>query len=261
MKLNFITIGIGSPLLLIHGLGGSLKSWDNIIEALALSRRVIAIDLPGFGQTPPHAGEVTISKLADAVTSFIEDNDLRGIDAVGTSMGARLVLELARRQNIIGKVVSLNPGGFWKGWETHLFYISIAVSIRLIRLIKPVLKPIIFSQLGRSLLLFQFSAIPRKVLGHIALGELKDYLNSISFDNLLYNLAYGEEQKGTAANTLQHPMVIVWGKKDRVCFPAQAKRALVKFPDAELIWLEECGHFPHWDRPEETVKIILEHTN
>ncbi|HEX8549086.1 MAG TPA: hypothetical protein VF691_19120 [Cytophagaceae bacterium] len=55
------------------------------------------------------------------MNAFIKENNLKGIDAVGSSMGARLVLELARPQTVVGKVISLDSGGFWKGLETHFF--------------------------------------------------------------------------------------------------------------------------------------------
>ncbi|OZC01250.1 alpha/beta fold hydrolase, partial [Rubricoccus marinus] len=45
--------------------------------------------------------------------------------------------------------------------------------------------------------------------------------------------------------------------QDRVCFPSQAERATARFPGARLEWLDRCGHFPQWDRPEEAVRLIL----
>lgn len=51
--------------------------------------------------------------------------------------------------------------------------------------------------------------------------------------------------------------MIGWGRRDRVCFPRQAKRALALFPDAQLHWFDRCGHFPHWDAPAETAQLIL----
>jgi pimeloyl-ACP methyl ester carboxylesterase len=122
MKLNHIRFGNGQPLLLIHGLGGSWRSWIPILDRLSAQREVIAIDLPGHGKTPKLEGDTTIPKLADVVSDFIHRNGLTGIDAVGSSMGARLVLELARRGGIVGSVVSLDPGGFWEGWQRHFFY-------------------------------------------------------------------------------------------------------------------------------------------
>ncbi len=121
-SMNFIRRGTGKQLLLIHGLGGSWREWSPILDDLAAEREVIAVDLPGFGATPPLPGEVSVRTLSDAVTEFLISNELTGIDAVGSSMGARLVLELARRGGVLGAVVSLDPGGFWRGWERHAFF-------------------------------------------------------------------------------------------------------------------------------------------
>ena len=93
MSLNYIRRGAGKPLLLLHGLGSSLKAWDLVIDELATQRDVIAVDLPGFGQSPALLGEVSISTLADVVTDFLSQHQLLGIDAVGNSMGGRLVLD------------------------------------------------------------------------------------------------------------------------------------------------------------------------
>ena len=102
--MNYIKRGSGNPLLLIHGLGGNWRSWNTILDDLAKEREVIAIDLPGFGDTSPLTGEVSIKTLSDSVTTFLKENNLLRIDAVGSSMGARLVLELARRGGVLGNV-------------------------------------------------------------------------------------------------------------------------------------------------------------
>ena len=125
--MHAIRLGRGRPLLLIHGLGGSWRSWGPILHDLAREREVIAVDLPGFGESPPLQGEVSIETLARAVTEFLAAEGLTGVDVVGSSMGGRLVLELARR-GVVGSTGSLDPGGFWPGWERRFFYTSIAVS-------------------------------------------------------------------------------------------------------------------------------------
>ncbi len=66
--MNHIRRGAGRPLLLVHGLGGSWRSWETILDSLARERGVIAVDLPGFGQTPPPPREVSIPSQADALT-------------------------------------------------------------------------------------------------------------------------------------------------------------------------------------------------
>lgn len=83
--MRFIRRGRGKPLLLIHGLGGSWRSWTPVLDALAAQRDVIAVDLPGHGATPPLVHETSVYSLADAVTELIHAQRLEGVDVVGSS--------------------------------------------------------------------------------------------------------------------------------------------------------------------------------
>ena len=260
MEMKYLRSGSGRPLLLIHGLGGNAKSWSTIWPALAERRDLIAIDLPGFGGSPRLAGETSMRTLSDAVTSFIDSQGLRGIDVVGSSMGARLVLELARRGGVVGSVVALDPGGFWRGWERHAFFSSIWLSIRAVRLLQPLMPAISRSKVARTMLLAQFSRRPWALHPAVVLEEMRAYAQATAFDELLHDLAYGEEQLGAPGGNIEAPLVIGWGRNDRVCFTNQAERALALFPDARLHWFERCGHFPHWDAPQETVRLILDNS-
>jgi pimeloyl-ACP methyl ester carboxylesterase len=257
MKLNHIRYGTGEPLLLIHGLGGSWRSWIPVLDRLAAHREVIAIDLPGHGKTPALEGPHTIATLADAVTAFVQNNNLTGVDVVGSSMSARLVLELARRGGVVGTVVALNPGGFWQGWERPFFYYTLAASVRLLRVLKPLLPTIANNAVLRAVLLVQFSARPGHLNPQVTQTELRTFADTPVFDELLRNLAYGEEQQGAPRGTITKPLVIGWGRNDRVCFPQQGERALHLFPDARLYWFEHCGHFPQWDNPAETAELVV----
>jgi pimeloyl-ACP methyl ester carboxylesterase len=259
-KMHHIRQGQGPPLLLIHGLGGSWRSWWPVLGALAAEREVIAVDLPGFGETPPLIGEVSIRTLADAMTTFLTEKNLLGVDAVGSSMAARLVLELARRGGVLGSVVSLDPGGFWDGWQRHAFYSSIWASVRLVRLLQPIMPALTRHVVTRTLLFAQFSAHPWRLSPQVLLSEMRSYAASLSFDELLRQLAYGETQQGATPGLLEHPVLIGWGRRDGVCFPSQARRAMRLFPEARFHWFNRCGHFPQWDVPEETVRVILAHS-
>ncbi|MEA2749985.1 MAG: hypothetical protein QOI41_4128 [Myxococcales bacterium] len=258
--MQFVLRGTGKPLLLIHGIGGSWRSWMPVLEPLAAHREVIAVDLPGFGASAALTGPTTIGTLADSVVDFMKANRLERVDAVGSSMGARLVLELARR-GVMGAVVALDPGGFWRAWERHAFYGSIAVSIRLIRALQPVMPVLTRHAATRALLFAQLSAHPSRLPRRLVLDEMRSYAASPVFDELLRELAYGEEQRGAPRGSIEQPLVIGWGRRDRICFPRQAERALSRFPDATLHWFDDSGHFPHWDCPLETVKLILETTS
>ena len=259
MRMNQIRRGAGKPLLLIHGLGGSWRSWRPVLDDLAAEREVIAIDLPGFGKTPPLSGEVSIGTLADALTEYLASHGLTGVDVVGSSMGARLVLELARR-GVVGAAVSLDPGGFWEGWQRTFFATTIGLSIHVVRLLQPVMPLLTNNPVGRTLLFSQLSARPWELPPTVALEEMRSYAASASFDELLHQLAYGAPQEGAKAGTVSGPITIGWGRQDRVCFPSQAERALELFPMARLHWFEKCGHFPHWDVPHEAARMILQST-
>ena len=261
MEMHFIRRGSGKPLLLLHGLGGSWRSWQTILDDLALEREVIAVDLPGFGDTPPLAGPVTIGTLADAVTDFLRTHDMLGIDAVGSSMGARLVLELARRGGVVGAVVSLDPGGFWQGLEVPFFYYTGKLVVSLVRALQPIMPVLANNVLTRTLLLAQYSAHPWQVPGPVALDELHTYAQATSFDELLYELAYGEVQQRAPKGSISAPLVIGWGRQDRVCLPHESKLALEKFADARLYWFDNCGHLPQWDQPTETTRLVLAATS
>lgn len=250
--------GTGTPLLMVHGLGGSWHSWDSIAEPLAQSRELILFDLPGHGGTPQEPDSGTFNGLMRSVAEMVEANGLRGIDVVGSSMGARIVLELAR-QGLAGNVVALDPGGFWSGWERTFFRTTLAASIRLLRALKPALPALARNPASRTALLAQLSPKPWKLDGKIVAGELQSFVSTPTFDALVRDLASGPMQRGPAAPGTGK-VVIAWGTQDRLCLPRQAKRAMAEFPAAELVWFDRCGHFPMWDRPRDTVELILRAT-
>lgn len=258
MDFHHVRLGQGKPLVLFHGLGSTWRSWQPILDSIAAERTVFALDLPGFGETPPLEGAVSIETLAEASTAFLEAHDLRGADVVGSSMGARLVLELARR-GVVGATVSLDPGGFWRGWERPYFRATIGASIRLVRTLQPIMPRIAQSPAGRTLLLAQLSAHPSQLPPDLVLSEMRSFAASPSFDELLTSLVSGPDQQGARPGSVP-PITIGWGRKDRVCLPKQAARALDLFPDAKLHWFDDCGHFPMWDKPKETVRLILDST-
>jgi pimeloyl-ACP methyl ester carboxylesterase len=254
--MNYIQMGKGKPLLLIHGLGGSFQSWNPIITVLAAHRKVIAIDLPGSGETPPLEGEISFSALCNDVTTFIMTHNLQGIDVVGSSMGARIALELSRRGGIVGPVVALDPGGFWNTFEKIIFYVSMSFSMLLVRLFRSKIDKISHSPFLKNFFLSQFSYAPGNLPPETVQHELRDFVKAKTFHKLLFSLVFDKQQQSMNRKQ-EFPITIVWGKQDRVCFKNQAKRAMKLFPKAHLVWLEKCGHFPQWDRPAATVEIIL----
>ena len=257
MHLHFERRGAGPPLLMVHGLGGSVRSWDTIADDLARSRELILIDMPGHGRSLPLPGRQSIAAFADAIAEFIDQRDLGAISLVGSSVGARLVLELSRR-GIGGDCVALDPGGFRRGWETQFFQTTIAASIRLVRLLQPAMPSLSRHAARRTMLLLQLSAKPWALAPDVVLTEMRSFAATPVFDAMVEELADGPLQQGTLATPGR--VTIGWGRNDRLLLPRQAARAQAAFPHAQLHWFDDCGHFPHWDQPAETVRLILETT-
>ena len=257
-SLHSIRRGAGRPLVLVHGLGGNWRSWAPVTDLLAAEREVIAVDLPGHGQSVARGDSGTFVGVTDSVAEWLVAQGLVGADLVGSSLGARLVLELARRGGT-GAVIALDPGGFWQGWERTFFKTTIAASVRLLRVLRPALPTIANSAIGRTLLLTQLSARPWALDPDHVATELLSYAATPTFDALVDDLSSGAQQRGPAGSGAG-PIAIGWGRSDRLCLPRQADRARAAFPTATFHWFAGSGHFPLWDRPAETARFILDHT-
>jgi pimeloyl-ACP methyl ester carboxylesterase len=253
--LNFTRRGAGDPVLLLHGLGGNIASWDGVADDLARTNEVIAVDLPGHGASPvtPDAG--TFGGIADAIADFIRAERLEGVSAVGMSLGGRVALEMARR-GLVGATVALAPGGFWNDRERRYLKASLTVGGRLARLARPALPFLTRIKAGRVALLAQISARPGQVPPEMALRELRSFAATPTFVDLVRDLAEGPVQEGTESTP--GLVTIVWGRKDRLLLPRQAEQAIEAFPNARLQWVEGCGHYIAWDAPDETLRLILQ---
>lgn len=260
MTLNHVRRGSGSPLLLVHGLGAGWRSWAPVLDDLAERREVIAVDLPGFGETPPLTGEVSIATLTDSVADFIREEGLEGVSTVGQSMGGRMVLELARR-GVGGDTVALDPGGFWSDRELFFFGATLRPSIALVRKLRGMLPALLGNPAGRTLLLAQLSARPWALSLETVLPDVRGLADSPSTGAALNALTKGPKQRGAPAGTVPGRVTIGWGRRDLVTVPSQAARATELFPDAALHWFERCGHFPQWDAPREATRLILDSTD
>lgn len=256
MTIHHSRRGSGKPLLLVHGLGSSSRTgWATIIDALAERREVIALDLPGHGDSPAEADSGTFAGLARSLDEWVGSEGLAGVDMVGSSLGARLVLEMARRGRA-GSVVALDPGGFWQGWERGWLKTTLTASCALLRALRPTLPALTRNTASRTMLLAQLSARPWALDGDLVGAELASFADTPTFQTLVQDLAFGPLQEGPAAPG-SGPVTIGWGRHDRLCLPVQAERAQAAFPGARLVWFEKSGHFPMWDEPDETLAAIF----
>lgn len=255
MTIAFERRGTGQPLILVHGLGSSRIAWTPILPLLP-GRELILVDLPGHGASPPEADSGTFEGLARSMEHWLAAEGLTGAPMVGSSMGARLVLELSRL-GMSGPTVALDPGGFWQGWERRLVSTTLSASVALLRALKGALPALSRNVVSRSALLAQLSAKPWALDGDFIAHELASLAETRTVNSLIHDLAYGPAQMGAVES---RSVTLGWGRHDRLCLPSQAIRAQQAFAGSRLIWFERSGHFPMWDEPAKAAALILEAT-
>jgi pimeloyl-ACP methyl ester carboxylesterase len=96
MAIAFDSHGSGPPLVLLHGIGSRRAVWDPVVPALARERRVIAVDIPGFGDSPPNGTAPTAGGFAACLDDWFAEQGLGRPHVAGNSMGGAIALALAQ---------------------------------------------------------------------------------------------------------------------------------------------------------------------
>ena len=102
--------GSGEPLVLVHGIGSCWRCWDPVVPLLREHHDVIALDLPGYGESPAVEGEPTVYAITDALDEALVAAGLEDAHLVGNSMGGWIAAELAGRGHA-RSVVAISPAG------------------------------------------------------------------------------------------------------------------------------------------------------
>ncbi len=248
--------GDGPPLLLIHGLGSNRRVWDAPLGLLEREREVIAVDLPGFGESAVLNVTPTPSALADALEATIADLGLVAPAVAGNSLGGLISLELARR-SAVSSAVALSPAGFSSKVESSFASLSLELSRKTAAAISPALPKLVGSSAGRALLTAQLVARPSAVPPEEMLGAVEGLINCEGFEATRKALF---EYEWSNREALPVPATIAWGAKDRLLLPWQARRAEAWIPGIRSFALPGCGHVPCWDNPPLVARTILEGT-
>lgn len=251
MTLNHHRGGSGQPLLLLHGIGHHWQGFGPVLALLEREREVIAVDLPGFGGSPPlpHAVEPHPERLADAVEAFLDEVGWDAPHVAGNSLGGWIALVLARRGRA-RTAVALSPAGFWNRWErayaTASLRLAHAAAGRSVALQRhPVGRTLAGSQLlARPWLLDAEAA----AAGTRALAEGPGFLPTLRAMSRSH-FTGGAEVPATA--------MVAWAEKDRLLLRRQAERARRAMPQARHVVLPGCGHIPMSDDPPLVARAIL----
>jgi pimeloyl-ACP methyl ester carboxylesterase len=251
--------GDGPPVVFIHGLAGRWQCFLENMPGVAEHRRVIGLDLPGFGASPMPAERLTITNYARTVDALCEHLGLGEVVLVGNSLGGFTAAEIAIRHPArvdrlvlaaaagysIAELMPQPAGGFIRvlGWTIPK---SRAAQYKLIA--RPATRHIIFagmvrhpSRIARDLLLEQFA-------GFGTPGLQPGFAALVSYD-------YRDRLDSIACPTL-----IVHGRNDMQVPTADADLMAALIADSEVLLFDDTGHMPMLERPrrfnEELLRFI-----
>jgi pimeloyl-ACP methyl ester carboxylesterase len=251
--------GRGQPLVLLHGLGLSSRSWQPVLDALEDRHDVVAIDLPGFGESPPlpDGAAPTPTRLADAVESELDRLDLHTPALVGNSLGGWVALELARRGRAARAVV-ISPSGLESPWE-RAFVIAANEQTRLrARFGAPLGRWLTSPALARVMLFGGLRSLPWRVSPDAAARDLHDFGYSPGFQSTLGSTV--ATRAPTWLGEIKVPVRVTYGTLDLMLGAFTAPRFAAAIPNAELVPLPAVGHVPMHDDPKLVARTILEFT-
>jgi pimeloyl-ACP methyl ester carboxylesterase len=253
-RLAFTRAGSGSPLVLLHGIGLSRRTWDPIVPALAEHFDVLAIDLAGFGESEPLPPQVepTPAALAASVADFLDDLGIGVPHIVGNSLGGWVALEFAHLRPT-ASLTLLSPAGLWRG-DTPLYCrASLRASRWLTQHASGLLYWLVKRRLGRTLVLGQTHGQPSKMSADQARAVVSALGASLGFDATLAATATRRYRAGPPINA---PVTVAFGSRDRLLLPWQS-RHLDELPaGTQLITLPRCGHVPMGDNPTAVTALI-----
>ena len=265
-RISLLEAGIGPPAVAIHGLGATKASFLATVAALADRHRVIAIDLPGFGDSDKPVGARYDARwFATAIVQLLDALELDRAHLIGNSLGGRVALEVGLRSpERVDRLALLAPSLAWRRkrpWAHALRVVRPELGV-LPHAPRAVVERIIDRAIGPTA---SGGVCPEARDGWAAAG-IDEFLRSFLTPRgraAFYATArqiYLEEPEGENGfrprlRALSVPSLFVWGRRDTVVPLGFARHVTEAVPAAEHLELD-CGHVPQMERPRETHDAI-----
>lgn len=254
MNLNFHRTGSGPPLVLIHGIGHSWHGFEPVLDLLAGDRDVIALDLPGFGASPPPPPGTPpgAPSLARLVSAFLDTLDLERPHVAGNSLGGWVALELAKAGRA-ASVTGLSPAGFHNSAEAAWQRSTLWLGFNLARSLRRRPELLTANPRRRRIATAQYVAKP------LTQAQASDIFTGAAGSTwFVETLKAITREPFTGGEQIDVPVTIAWADHDYVLLPRQAPRAARAIPGARSITLTGCGHLAPYDDPEQVTRVLLE---
>ncbi len=262
VRLHYLACGEGEPLLLLHDRGDCAALFAPIFAALARQRRVLALDLPGWGLSdkPPFTGQTAEDALAvwvAAVVGFLEDQRLPAVDLVGHSMGGFTALGLAlAHPERVRNLVLVDSGGLGSQMQLDVrLYVALGPE-RLHRLLG--------RRFTKAVMRLSEGIPPADEAGGVyytltrALWTQESVIPSgaTAFSRWI-NLGGVHLVLRDRLAELDMPVLMLWGDRDNVT-PYNDALVAARFPrDGTLVAFTGCGHAPFRERPDDFAHVLL----
>jgi pyruvate dehydrogenase E2 component (dihydrolipoamide acetyltransferase) len=237
----------GTPVLFIHGYGGDLDNWLFNIDAVGEKAPVIALDLPGHGQSSVKLPGTSIAALAGFVARFMDTIDVRRAHLVGHSMGAAVASQIALDDpKRVASLTLIGSAGF--GPEINSGYVDGFASAASRRDLKPVLE-LLFADPG---------LVSRQMIDDVLKYKRLDGVGALltELGKALFTGGRQLEQPGLKLrdSTMGQRVLLIWGRDDHIVPAAHAGNAP---PGATVEVLDSAGHMAQMERANDVNRLIL----
>jgi pimeloyl-ACP methyl ester carboxylesterase len=248
----FTRRGAGRPLLLLHALGASRRSWDPVLPALAERFDVLAVDLPGFGASAPLPTEPTPARLASAVGKLLDDLGIAEPHVAGNSLGGWVALELAA-QRPVASLTLFAPAGLWRRGTPRYCRVSLRTAKWLVDHAGGLLSALMRSRGARILVLGQTHGRPARLTAEQARRAIADLRRCPGFAS-----AYAATlpRRYDPPAPLDVPTSVAYGTRDRILLRRQSRDITRLPPRTRVHSLPGCGHLPMADDPDAVTAVI-----
>jgi pimeloyl-ACP methyl ester carboxylesterase len=253
---NYAELGDGPPLLLIHGLGGSWPNWLENIPHFARTRRVIALDLPGFGQSPMPGWEISIHSYGGLVNAFCAALGIGPLPLVGNSMGGFIAAEVAVSQpTSVERLVLVSAAGVSHARmakapaETVGRMARAAAPLALRYREQALRRPKLRNRIVRQLF-FRPAELPRELIWEIVHGGIRAPGLVAAIGGLAgYDILDRLEDVAI-------PTLIVWGRNDLVVPVSDGLEYARLIRGSRLEIFDRCGHLPMAEHPVRFNRVL-----
>ncbi len=241
-----------APIVLLHGTGASLHTWDGWVAELAAEHRVVRVDLPGFGLTGPNPdGRYTLPRYSQFMNAVFEALKLQHVTLVGNSLGGAVAWKTAVDfPEKVSRLVLVDAGGYPSQATSVPIGFRMATNPQLSWWMDRVLPRATVASSVRNVYGDPAKVTPELVDRYFELTRREG--NRQALRDRFAQMKGGE--LAVQIKRVTQPTLILWGSEDRLIPPTVAQQFMRDIEGAQIVTFEGLGHVPQEEDPVRTVR-------